>query len=269
MQGQASSIFDENMIKILIGIGAAAIAAVLTALANGYAANRKIKEIELGYQHKLRDTYVENARKAAAEVYIPISIALTDFSSQYGAFRVSIDFDAGTSDPVAHAKFKAKALSYLEFIDGLMMRGADAYLTTELDEDLQKFNAFIRQSADADHIITKQIIKASVSAFPLGTYQSDFTRTSTLPSTATQKTHSLTRSGGPLRSVLGRLFSGMRSLENLGAKNVSLKVAGISVDLATEVLAAPLDSREFEARITSEIPEIKYLIKEVILGSHR
>jgi hypothetical protein len=36
---------------------------------------------------------------------------------------------------------------------------------------------------------------------------------------------------------------------------------------ADELLAAPLSSREFESHIGSEIPALKFLIKEVTLGS--
>src|ERR1700709_1079621 len=81
------TIMDDGTLKLLIGLVGAAVGALAAAVANMYAANRKIKEIELSYNYKLQDGYLENARKFTGEVYVPINILLTQLSNAYNGFR--------------------------------------------------------------------------------------------------------------------------------------------------------------------------------------
>jgi hypothetical protein len=48
----------------------------------------------------------------------------------------------------------------------------------------------------------------------------------------------------------------------------SLGAGGFGLSYKSEVLAAPIYSRDFERRIVVDVPTIKSLIKEVTLGSH-
>jgi hypothetical protein len=82
---------DENIIKALVGIAGAIAGALLVAATNAYTANRKIKEVELAYLYKLRDGYLENARKLSEQVYIPINILLTRLAAAYDNLRANTD----------------------------------------------------------------------------------------------------------------------------------------------------------------------------------
>ena len=236
------SFLDDNMLKLLIGIGSAAIAAILTQLATAYSANRRIKEVELVYQQKLRDSYLENARKVTGEVYLPISIALTQLSNSYAKFKISIDFEAETSPADPRAEFLVDCTEYLDIIDNLVKRGGDAYLTTDLDEKLRRFNSFLRESASTYRVVTKLILEANLSTFPFQSGAFRLARETDDPTIT-------------------------RVLSRLGMRNVSLRMVGIGLNYSRDVLAAPVDTREFEERILADVIAIKILIKEVILGS--
>jgi len=237
---ELSSFLDENMLKLLIGIGAAVIGAVLTQLASAYAADRKIKEVELVYQQKIRDSYLENARKAAPDVYIPISIALTDLLNKYGKFSLSIDFKSESAPYDDRGQFEVECVKYLELIDGLMSRGADVYLTIDLDYRLQRFNEFLRESLRTQKVITNMILQTNFSALPF---------VSASPTFETKSDNGL--------------------LRHLGARRFFIKLPGLgSLQYSQEILAAPLTTRQFEERLKSDILATKLLIKEVTLGSH-
>ena len=82
--------WDDNFwVRALVTLAAAAAFGVIIAGASldAYAANRRIKEVELQYQYKLRDSYLENARKMTEDVYLPINIALTRLHNSYEKVR--------------------------------------------------------------------------------------------------------------------------------------------------------------------------------------
>src|SRR6266853_322404 len=82
--------WDDNWTRALVTVLAAALGAIVAGGVNAYAANRKIREVELQYLYKLRDGYLDNARKFAGQVYIPISIALTSLFNSYERFSSTI-----------------------------------------------------------------------------------------------------------------------------------------------------------------------------------
>jgi hypothetical protein len=101
--------------------------AILAGIINAYSARLKVKEVELNYLYKLRDGYLENARKVTGEVYISIGIALTDLFKGYERF-VAQSTDA--DDKVrtnAKSEFARCCETYLQKIDDLFSRGADAF----------------------------------------------------------------------------------------------------------------------------------------------
>ena len=135
---------QSTSVTVLVGAIAAVAGALAAGLANAYAARQRVKEIEVSYLQRLKDGYLENARKVTAEVYIPISVSLTSLANSYDRFSGRIDYDAGTSPEHIREDFLTECLQYLTTIDDLMRRGADAYLTSALDEELQSFTNFIR-----------------------------------------------------------------------------------------------------------------------------
>lgn len=227
---------DDTIIKLLIGFAAAVTGALLTAAATMYAANRKIKEIELAYSYKLQDGYLENARKLTGEVYIPINILLTDLSKAYDTFRARVDFDSETVPEGSHNFLVGSCRNYLAGIDELFKRGADAYLTTTLDTCLRDFNSFVRESIGATTPVVKSIFEGSTSLLPF------FSGRHRLPLTSSSRAALL-------------------------VPKFSIKFAGLEFGYAKELLAAPLKSREFEKRFQTEVLALKSLIKEVTLGS--
>jgi hypothetical protein len=80
---------DDTFVKAVLTIPGVIAGGLITAAVNVYAARLKIREVEISYAYKLREGYLENARKMAAEVYIPINIALTKLSKAYDKFRKS------------------------------------------------------------------------------------------------------------------------------------------------------------------------------------
>ena len=122
----------------------------------------------------------------------------------------------------------------------LLDRGADAFLTTAFDERLQNFNGFIRHSLWATEPLW-QVVQYSLSvpgATAIPTGRTYMTTTRYQPARA-----------GPLGNFRFNFF-------------------GTALEYRTkELAAAPLSSEEFGIHISSEIPALKFLIKEVTLGS--
>jgi len=230
-------------VTVLVGAIAALAGALAAGLANAYAARQRIKEIELSYLQKLKDGYLENARKVATEVYIPLSIALTALSNGYDRFSGQIDYEAEVSAENSREDFLTECLRYLATVDDLMKRGADAYLTSALDEELQSFTSFIRDSMDAREVNRKRTMRAVVTTeglrvmffgLPYFRYQFELAE----------------RAAGKLR---------------LPTFDVGL--FGFRLGYSERIYSAKVESRDFEARIRGTIPALKALIKEVTLGA--
>jgi hypothetical protein len=228
---------DESTVKLVFGFVGALGGALIAALANMYAANRKIREIELTYAYKLQDAYLENARKLTGEVYVPINILLTTLSNAYDSFRARVDFDANTAPEGSSNFFVGQCRSYLSETDLLFKRGADAYLTTTLDNYLRDFNSFVRESMAVDKPIVKSVFEARGSLLPFGFETRRF-----------------------------QLVSQSRAA--LLAPSFSIQFGAFALGYSKELLAAPLKSREFEKRFQTGVATLKSLIKEVTLGSH-
>jgi hypothetical protein len=233
--------WDDNWTRALVTIAAATLGAILASFVNAYASRQKIREIELQYQYKLRDGYLENARKLVGEVYIPINIALTYLFNSYE--RYAANTDQNLSSDASHNEFKAAAIKYIETIDELLRRGADAYLIGTIDEQLNSFTNFIRNSVQSNSISKKIVLQAHV---PL-----------IIPFTKNAITTNFER------EVDDKTYLGRTKIPS-----ISLSFGGISFSYSEKILAAPFQSIEFQARIRSEVPQIKFQIKEVTLGSH-
>jgi hypothetical protein len=157
--------WDDNWTRALVTVAAAAVGAIAAGVINAYAANRKIKEVELQYLYKLRDGYLDNARKVAGVVYIPISVALTSLFNSYERFAANIGTTAAVTEKGFRDDFETECLRYLGTIDDLLARGADAYLTTNLDEELNDFTNFVRNSLDAAGVKKRRILGTHFNLF--------------------------------------------------------------------------------------------------------
>src|ERR1700730_464754 len=238
----ASETADDTWIKALIAAGGVVAGALFTAAAAAYTARQKIKESELTYAQKLQDGYLANARLYIEGVYAPLSIALTKLSNAYRSFRGRINFDPPDVDDKAAATFREACHEYNRTMSDLLDRGADAFLTTALDERIQSFNGFIRESLKASEPVIKFVVGYSLSFAGLSFLTTSYDFTS---------------------QVRGRWATRAARLGD-----VSFKILGSGFKYrVNELLAAPVFSKEFESRISTDIPAIKFLIKEVTLGT--
>ncbi|MFO1035647.1 MAG: hypothetical protein U1E45_02270 [Geminicoccaceae bacterium] len=232
--------WDDNWTRALVTVLAATVGAILAGAVNAYAAKQKVREVELQYMYKLRDGYLDNARKLAGEVYIPISIALTSLFNSYERFATTISATEPTGQKPFRSDFEIDCLRYLQTIDDLLARGADAYLTTSLDEQLNQFSNFIRNSLDQKIIRKRSILQTKFGMF-----------------------------GFSASPTISLDVSGSEGFARVAIPTISLRpFTGIGLSYSEVVLAAPFESREFEKRIRTEIPRIKFLVKEVTLGSN-
>lgn len=233
---------NDTLTKALVAAGGVILGAVVTALASAYSARQKIKEIELTYQQKLKENYLANARQYTNAVYVPISIELGKLSDQYQNLRKEIDPKTRAVNAERHKQFEQACSEYDKQISNLLERGADAFLTTEFEERLRSFNSFLRASLAAAKPIVRIVMHYSLR----------------LPGMASISTEHSVAS-----QVEGKLA---RSLYGQG---ISFDFWGIGFAYqARELLAAPTTSKEFEGRISEDIPALKFLIKEVTLGAH-
>jgi hypothetical protein len=234
---------DQSTLAIaLVGAGGAVAGAIVAGLANAYAAAQRVKEIEIGYLQRLKDSYLENARKVTAEVYIPISVALTSLSNSYDRLSSQINFETKTSPGHFYEDFSTECLRYLITIDDLLKRGADVYLITTLDEALQSFTNFVRDSMEAKETNRKRVMKALIA------------------------TRELRYLGVPSFEYKGKIVE--QATSGLRLPTFNVRMLGFDVGYSERTYAAPIGSRDFEARMRTDIPMLKELIKEVTLGSH-
>jgi hypothetical protein len=232
---------DANPINpTLVATGGVVFGAVVTAIASAYSAGQKVREIEVSYKLKLSEAYLSNARQYTSSVYVPIAIALSSLNDSYRRFRAGLDEGTRFVQPDAENAFRDSCNAYLSELSRLYTRGADAYLTTSMEERLASFNSFLETSLRSRRVINQIIVASNFPYSFLG-----------LP--RLRHTHQFEIEG--------------RSTKMLGIIDAGFQVAHQFIDYRREVLGAPITSIEFEQRIASEMPIIKFLIKEVTLGS--
>lgn len=237
-EGKAKN--DNPIHTTLIATAGVALGAVATALASAYSAGQKVREIEVSYKLKLSEAYLSNARQYTGSVYVPIAIALSSLNDSYRRFRSSLDEGTRLVQPDIENAFRASCHAYLSELSHLYTRGADAFLTTSMEERLGSFNSFLEASLKSKKVINRIVVAYNFS-YPF----LDLTRLS--------HTYQFEAHG--------------RSARMLGIIDAGFQMANVFIDYRREVLGAPVNSIEFEQRIASEMPILKFLIKEVTLGS--
>lgn len=223
-------------IPVISGI----VTALVGVLAGYITASWKIREIKLTYEQKRRDSYLENARRVSDKVYIPLAVAISKLSRAYTEFIVNTDFDnlVSVEFEAAAVQFKKECEDFENIVYDLLQRGASAYLTLALENELNSFSLFIKSSMDATNVIQKTVLSPILlnKSFPIVQYRSDH--------------KSLQSIAKYLKIVLSVVPLGPFSLE-----------------IESKILAAPFSSRAFEDRFQSGVLLIGALIKEVTLGS--
>lgn len=226
---------------LLIGIVTASctlIGVTFTALATRYSASQKIKEVEITYRQKLQENYLANARQQIKSVYAPLNIILSMLIDQYVEFNTSRQFGDAKTDDGSEEKFRQVCNEYLESIKDLINRGADAYLTNQLEISLRSVSSFIKVSLGAEAPELK--IVPRYIAFPFGF----------LPLPQRQEMF--------LKGKWAQVFNKI---------GLSYRFLSYGFSFEKELIAAPINSSEFQKKITQEVYNLKFLIKEVTLGA--
>lgn len=225
----------------LIAAGGVVIGATVTAIASAFSARQKIRELDVTYKQRLREGYLANARAYTHALYVPLGILITRLSNAYLALRPHIPPDyTKPADPQLEV-FLVQCHEYLSAMDGYFARGADAFLTSELDERVRTLNAFIRESMETD----RPIVRCTMS-------------TENRFGGMTFKTRQQLR-----RRSKWKMFSLVPKVDFRFSP-----LGGFAMNFEMTVLGAPIWTEEFEAQLTSDIYLLKNLIKEVTLGAH-
>jgi hypothetical protein len=236
---------EGNVWKIVIGSIGVIAGALITALASAYAARQKIRELEVSYEQKLRENYLTNARQYTISVYVPLSIAVLKLFEQYQLLKDSLEIKS-PSATITEQAFRQACKEYENSVSSLFERGAAAYLTSQLEQQLQSFNRFLDASLVASEAVLLRDVEYHV-------YIPGFVRL--------RGRHSFKSDRGPIQRAFTSLWGSRRFRINF--------VPGTSLSYhMPKLLCAPITSPEFDERMVADIQVIKFLIKEVTLGSH-
>lgn len=150
---------DPKIITGLIAAGSALAGAVITAIAKGYTSRQKLIELRFEYENRLKAGYLEKAREYTTGVYVPLSISLAKLGFSYQNFRAS----TGDNQAELLSVFLSEVDSFLSSISDLATQGANAFLTTDLDETLQGFCSFLTSSRIAKEPQLKIVVRFGLS----------------------------------------------------------------------------------------------------------
>ena len=230
---------NEAVVKALIAAGSAILGAIVAAAAKGYAAKQKLQEIKLSYEQRLHEGYLEKAREYTQGVYVPLSIALTQLNFDF-QILLSQKTKNGSIPSNSLQNFQKSSNQFQETIKDLAERGANAFLTTELDEKLQSFCSFLNSSSSTTESVVQQKFEF-ILPFIGSSYHSEISR--------------------ELKGKWARLLRSKKVSYSLNLIDI-----GFSYE-AEEILAAPLGTGDFEMRFTRDVRLLNILIKEVTLGA--
>jgi len=224
---------------VAIGGGSLLVGILVAIIGNLFVVRAKVREVDLLYRQKLADSYLATARTYTREIYVPLNVLLSQLADAYLELREHIDFENATVPASDAAAFRLGAQSFITDLSALVSRGADAFLTTDVEARLRDFRHFLASSLDAQATETKMVIQSFLG-----------------PTTSTTTSSVL-----PMALVAASTVASRLSSVSLWAG----RWARLSVEI--ETLAAPLSSRAFEARFSRDLGVLKESIKLVTLGS--
>lgn len=218
-------------VAAVIAAAAVILGATVTAIASIAAANRKIREVILSHQLQQRVSYLENARAYTNSIYVPLSISLNELTSSFQRFRLRREEDPTSDAAVEHLRIGIQ--HFADVVNDLLDRGAGAFLTTTLEQQLEAFVAFVYNSRTA----------------------SSTTRTATV---------SIRLFGFSMEGTIGSepVIRQVRIMESFPA----FGLVGTQI-LSDTIIAADVSSRDFEREFVTGIARLRILIKEVTLGA--
>lgn len=239
---------NEDLIKALIGLGGLFIGAVATVIAAWFSTRMKVREVELLYSQRLNDAYLANARHYTKGIYVPLNIAISKLANAYYQLNSHISGDDRTVDNLKLSQFIDASNEYTNYIDEITLQGADAFLTTALDEYLRSFTSFVRASVDADVPSIRVISSVRIGLAGMNI--------------ASWDVESLLEMRGRLERFLLRILGVASRLPRLGVFDP------VVTKLEKQLLRAPVASKEYEEQFILDLNVIKGMIREVTLGAH-
>jgi hypothetical protein len=212
-------------------------AALLAAIASYSVARVRLRELRLAYDQKLHESYLATARTYTNSIYVPLSILLTHLSTAFSAFRNNFGPDQAPPQGAA-TSFQTTVEDFLDGIAALTEKGADAFLTTALEDALISFTTFLRASLIAEEPLVRLVFE----------YRIGFVGVS---------------------AGVGHETSGRPAGRAFRLTQFGIALPGIRASMrADRLLAAPITSPEFERRIVEDLAQLKTQIKEVTLGAY-
>ncbi len=226
---------DPTILVALIGVLSVVISAGIGAIVSRWHTASKFREelekLKLERANKQSDSYLENARKQIGTVYVPLSVQLAALKAAFQNYLYQGKTEKGL------AAFRARIDRFITELQALELRGAAAYVTTDLEDSLIRFVAFLRASKTSTAPVVDVTYDFRLGAAGFGTRQS-----------------------GSLRARSSAIARPGRA--------ASISMAGIGMDVrVSDILQAPIGSEDFQARFERDAYRLSVLIREVTLGS--
>lgn len=226
---------DPTIMVALIGVLSVTLSALIGALVSRWHTAAKFQEelqkLRLERFNEQKDSYLGNAREQIGTVYVPLSAELAALKAVFQNYLYQ------DKTPEHLAKFGAQVDHFINELQDLELRGATAYVTTDLEDLLIKFVVFLRASRNSSKTVVDVTYNFNLGILGFGFHQ-----------------------GGTRRSEFPKINSKKFS--------ASIAVAGIGADVrVSDVIQAPIASEDFQARFERDSYRLSLLIKEVTLGS--
>ena len=225
---------EASAINAIIAASAAILGGFIAATASLLNTRHKLKEMELAASQKLRENYLQNAREYTKGIYVPLSLSVSRLYDAFGTYQISI------AAPSARPAFASSVEVFLAEVRRLRDSGAEAFLTNELEDRLRHFCEFLLASLTASAVVRRAVIGYRVGY------------------------------GGLAVADSSELI--LKGKNALWWRSPKLSVSFLGMGLTYEaqvILAAPIDSVEFNQHLVSTSSEIRILVKEVTLGGKR
>lgn len=225
---------DPTVLVALIGVLSVILSAGIGAIVSRWHTASKFREelekLRLERLNEQSDSYLQNAREQIGTVYVPLSAELAALKAAFQNYLYQEKTEGCLT------AFLLQVDQFIEELQALELRGATAFVTTDLEDLLIKFVVFLRASKSSTEPVVDVTYNFSIGVLGFTTQKSG--------------------------SVKARSTAAARS----GA-SASISVAGIAANVrVSDIIHAPIDSEDFQARFERDAYRLSLLIKEVTLG---
>ena len=226
---------DPTVLVALIGVLSVILSAGIGAIVSRWHTaskfNDELKKLRLERFNEQRDFYLKNAREQIGTVYVPLSAELAALKGAFQNYLYHGKDEEWLSVFVSHVD------QFVVELQALELRGATAFVTTDLEDLLIKFVAFLRASKNSTEPVVEVTYNFSLGFLGFMTHKNGAVKS---------------RSAGAIRPGI----------------SASISAAGIGADVrVSDIIHAPINSEEFHARFERDGYQLSLLIKEVTLGS--